>query len=644
MFRQVKTPSLLCLLIAATGVSLVLCQTESQQANYHDDINDCGTGGIKKPCHTGFDLSRQGKQASAAAVDVGGNTQLNIHVCPLWSFFNGTACECGNDVNGVVYCNPDMNFTFVLNCYCMTYDNVTDTIAVGVCIYTCFNSSKTAILLRSMYHLLPQNVDDLNDDMCKHFNRRGQLCSRCKQGFYIPAYSYSLHCVRCTYRSYNWIKYILVALGPLTLFFFIVIAFRISVTSPPLLVFVQVCHTFSAPQFVRSLLAQLESTTSLKLTIARVGTSLYGIWNLDFFRTLLPPICLQLTTLQTIALDSIIAFYPLVLVVFTYILVELHDHNFRPVVWLWKPFYRCFACIRRQWNIKTSVIDAFATFLILSYLKFISVSTDLLIPIQLFDVHGKPLHKLYLYNDASTEYFGKEHTPYAIMALTVLLFVVILPLVLLVLYPCQCFQRCLTRCRFRAHALHTFMDVFQGCYKDGTNGTRDCRWFAAVYLGARLITYIIYALTLNMFFWTLVISIYIVIIILLIAVQPYSSLIYNIVDPIVMIFVGLFSVFVLTRSNASKTLPRQFLKVSYVIGFILYSAPLVYMSGAFLYWIVVKRQIPQRVARWCRPNRYLHTELEASLADRLIHPDQYEIERLPDPVGEEWHTSEEGRS
>ena len=120
------------------------------------------------------------------------------------------------------------------------------------------------------YHLLPQNVDDLNDDMCKHFNRHGQLCSRCEQGFYIPAYSYSLHCIRCTYRSYNWIKYIVIALGPQTVFLFIVITFRISATLPPLLVFVQVCHTLSAPQTVRNIIAELESDNSLELTIARI--------------------------------------------------------------------------------------------------------------------------------------------------------------------------------------------------------------------------------------------------------------------------------------------------------------------------------------------------------------------------------------
>ena len=609
--------------------------------------------------------------------------------CPPWFFFNGTDCECGNDVNGVVYCNPDMNLTFLLNCYCMTYDNITSEIVLGSCIYNCFDSSENAVLSRSTYDPLPQNVDGLNDAMCKHFNRHGQLCSRCNQGVFIPAYSYSLHCIHCTYSRYDWIKYIVFALGPLTLFFVIVVTFRVSVTLPPLLVFVQVCHTLSAPQLIRTILASLENM-SLKLTIARILTSLYGIWNLDFFRTLLPPICLQLTTLQTLALDYVTAFYPLLLVVFTYIFtriltslygiwnldffrtllppiclqlttlqtlaldyvtafyplllvvftyifIELHDHNFRPVVFLWRPFHRCFVCIRRQWNIKTSIIDAFATFLVLSYMKLVSVSTDLLLPTRLFNVHGHPSHTLYLYNDASMEYFGREHLPYAILALTVLLFVVILPLVLLVVYPCQCFQKCLTRYQLRARALHTFMDAFQGCYKDGTNGTRDCRWFAAVYLGARLIAYIGYAVTLNAFFWVIATAIYTTVVIVLIAVRPYSSSVYNIFDPIVMSFLV---VFIAILSLAYAALPTQFLNATYGIAFVLYCVPLVYMSGTFLYWMVVTRRIPQQVAQWCQPNDRVHTELEASLADRVLHPEQYE-RLLPDPVGDEEESSGE---
>ena len=41
--------------------------------------------------------------------------------------------------------------------------------------------------------------------------------------------------------------------------------------------------------------------------------SLYGIWNLDFLRTVIPHICLNVTTLQVLAPDYVLAVYPLVL-------------------------------------------------------------------------------------------------------------------------------------------------------------------------------------------------------------------------------------------------------------------------------------------------------------------------------------------
>ncbi len=36
------------------------------------------------------------------------------------------------------------------------------------------------------------------------------------------------------------------------------------------------------------------------------------------------------------------------------------------------------------------------------------------------------------------------------------------------------------------HYLHTFMDCFQGCYKNGMENTRDYRYFAGIYLLVRL--------------------------------------------------------------------------------------------------------------------------------------------------------------
>ena len=108
--------------------------------------------------------------------------------------------------------------------------------------------------------------------------------------------------------------------------------------------------------------------------------SLWHVWNLDFFRMLIPGICLHLDTLQVLALDYLIAVYPMLLMVVAYVLVELHNSGFKPILILWKPFHNLSAQFRKEWNIQTSLMDAFVTFFILSTTKLFSVSFELLMP------------------------------------------------------------------------------------------------------------------------------------------------------------------------------------------------------------------------------------------------------------------------
>ena len=95
-------------------------------------------------------------------------------------------------------------------------------------------------------------------------------------------------------------------------------------------------------------------------------------------------ICLGIDTLQSLALDMAVGIYPLLLMVLSYFLIQLYDNNFRPIVILWKPFHRVFSLFRSNWEIRTSIVDAFATFLLLSNVKFLSVSYDLLVPVKVF--------------------------------------------------------------------------------------------------------------------------------------------------------------------------------------------------------------------------------------------------------------------
>ena len=96
----------------------------------------------------------------------------------------------------------------------------------------------------------------------------------------------------------------------------------------------------------------------------KIVLALYQVINLDFGQVLLPPFCVssKLKFIDLTFLGYMSAFYPFLLIFMTWLCVNLHGHNFRPLVWLWRPFYRCFVCLRRSWNTKSDIIDAFITF------------------------------------------------------------------------------------------------------------------------------------------------------------------------------------------------------------------------------------------------------------------------------------------
>ena len=88
--------------------------------------------------------------------------------------------------------------------------------------------------------------------MCAGLNREGQSCGRCKEGFAPSVYSYSMWCVNCTsHQQHNWVKYTLIAFGPLTLFFLFITVLHISPTSPYLHGFMFFSHIISLPLFNR---------------------------------------------------------------------------------------------------------------------------------------------------------------------------------------------------------------------------------------------------------------------------------------------------------------------------------------------------------------------------------------------------------
>ena len=556
-------------------------------------------------------------------------------------------CKCGSSLIGLVLCDQAFQVYLQL-CYCLTaYAKDPKITVVGPCMHKC-QYSPPHNNKHAHYYLIPDNVSvsELSNYMCsvtishssmQSLNQDGQLCGKCKEGFAPPAYSYDWRCVNCSLNDTSWKKqwaaYFAIAYLPLTVFFVVILMFRINTTSPSLNAFVLISQVASSPIIVRASTSHVAHYSVRDLHAVKTALSLYGFWNLDFFRVFSPLFCLHpnMSTLQVLALDYGIAVYPLLLIVITYALVELHDHDFKIVVWLWKPFHRCFVSFKRQWNIRASLIDAFISFLQLSYVKFLIVSFLFLFPTHLYKADGNPVKESYLLYDATIEYFSRDHLPYAILAIVVLSVVNVLPMLLLCFYPFSWFQKCLNCCRLSHQALHTFMDAFQGYYKNGTDGTRDCRWFSGVYFAARIAIFFIALIVPTTSLFALFSGVFLLVPLTLIAiVQPYKVSFYNSVDILLILLLTLFffsavGVFFIQKSGVFVHMALKWISPMLTI---FGTAPLIYIFMIALYYLFLRskilRQCFSRV--WslvqCRKLSSRWNCSQESLPERLSYPEE----------------------
>ena len=252
---------------------------------------------------------------------------------------------------------------------------------------------------------------------------------------------------------------------------------------------------------------------------------------------------------------------------------------------MWKPFLTFFSLFRRNWEIRTSVIDAYATFFLLSNVKILSVSFDLLVPVKVYQLSSfNGLNYTWrLYYDATIPYFGKTHLPYAILAIVTLFVFVLTPVVLLLLYPFRWFQKLLNLFPFRWYILHTFMDSFHGCYKNGTEpGTLDCRWFASLFYILRILLFLIGLFTLNTMFFIFGSMCLVLFAILMLNIRPFKTDFSHYTE-INVIFILLLTSWSLTATGINIQKHERIL--FYVLGTIFGVLPLLYISVIVLYWI-----------------------------------------------------------
>ena len=514
--------------------------------------------------------------------------------CPTWFVCNSeNNCQCGDTHDNAVICD-ELKESAVLDCNCVTYDKQNQSTYAGLCFYNCQNSNLDKII-DYVYTRLPRKPEELlNKSACSHFHRTGLLCGDCEEEHSPLVLSYSLSCVRCPDGHKNWWKVILAGFVPLTFFYVFIVVFNINVTSSHLHGVVWFSQALSTPAFVRLVMSALSHGNPRLLIATKIFLVFYSFWNLDVLRSVIPGICLNVTTLQALALDYLLAFYPFVLILLSCILIELHDRGYTVVVAIWKPFQKVLSVFRKSWNIRTSVIDSFATFFLLSYVKVLSVTIDILVPTSVYKLGAtKSQLSLRLYYSPTVQYFGYDHLPYAIVAITVFSLFVGIPTMIFILYPFRFFQRFLSFFPVNWHFLHAFVDSFQGCYKDGTErGAFDCRWFSSLVLLIRLIFFIIFGLTLSMIFFVFGLIAVLIFLIAAINIQPFKRVTFH-YDPIIaVVFYILFCftyIAIIARDIATtEKFMLQYNMITLIFLFLTAFAPIVYIVFLIGIWIIPK--------------------------------------------------------
>ena len=550
--------------------------------------------------------------------------------CPTWyreTKYNGvTRCVCGATLGIDVLCNATAQETLIMVGFCMSYNETFNDTVVGNCP---FNSHPPDS--QQFYVTLPNDTSELNTFMCSGLNRTGLLCSQCHNGLGPAVLSYKWQCVECFDKRYGWLVYIIAALFPVTILCFLVMVFQLHVTSAEMNAFVFLCQFTTCVSTLSNPYTYIQYTTHVT-TVQIFPIALltfYGFWNLDFFRYFIPSFCISsdMSTLHTLVLEYVVAIYPLLLTVMIYVCIELYDRRVRVVVYVWRPFHMCFTRFKRRWNPKESVIHTFAAFLLLSYSKLLTVSYKLLDASTLCNNSGERVGPIVLYYNASIEYFSRQHLPFALPAICVLLVFVVFPLLLLLLYPMRSFQRCLGYCTgIRWQFLHTFADAFQGCYKNGTNGTRDYRYFAGLYLLFR-ITILVAFIAPTVYMWLMIILIPAVVSLLFALFRPYKKNWLNYIDSLGIGLLGLTTFLIMYAFQTRQVLISAVLYVTL-------SIPLLY----FVLFILYKTLSQVALFRTCcrkigevlraRTENQHHIQrgdnIDEELPDRIVNPHMYQ--------------------
>ena len=416
--------------------------------------------------------------------------ELPAMKCLPWHYYNSTTNEC--ECYKHIVCKGKEAFTH--DGHCVTYDDGSKTLSYVICPF--LHVFKDGLIK------LPHNVSELNFYMCGLHNRTGRVCSECVEGFGPSLSSIGYECSNCSGTWRGWSLYFLLEFGPTTIFYLTILVLQISLTSAPVTGFIMYSQIVLFEMMISddSEMRGLLSKGGLYLKVTQWIATFFGIFNLDFLWYIVPPFCVSdsLKLIDLLFIRQICVLYPFFLILVTWICIELHSHNFRPFVWLWSPLHKYVVCLRKRLNLdsKNDLVNVFSSLFLLSCSKFVYAAT-ILVTCHHISVTNTSVNKIEsvisVTEDLSVGCYSTKHILYSTVSLSMTFVFVLLPVLILTLYPTKIYKACLSNCKIGGRsqtALFTFVEKFHCCYKDGLNGGKDMRSFSGVHFLVRFFCFV----------------------------------------------------------------------------------------------------------------------------------------------------------
>ena len=164
--------------------------------------------------------------------------------CPALFVPTDLGCECKPNVDEQsitflvakhhISCMSDYNSTSVsISPFaCISY-NKSSGIALGLCPYnSCTQRTEDQCTGRGIRFVkVPRNRSQINDVICGEINRTCYLCSKCVDGLGPTVFHYNMPCLKCLGHVRGWLLYATLAFLFPTLFFILLTALQIRVSS-----------------------------------------------------------------------------------------------------------------------------------------------------------------------------------------------------------------------------------------------------------------------------------------------------------------------------------------------------------------------------------------------------------------------------